>query len=495
MKNRGLVLLFLLLTFQGVSQVLTIKDQQIRNYLLSDSIELNKLHHYNVKPLIITAPKLVAGSITVPIKNKGVLYPIADIGLGIDNKTDIIYDVGMGIGLEFGWKKLTLTGKALPYFNASHYIRDSIQNKSNIDIGTSRKLTGNMYLKGEIMAAFRPNKFFLFLGGIGKNSFGNGYRSLLLSDNAAPSPFLKMETTFWSIKYVNLFNIWNDFFANPKDKSKDITKLSAIHYISWNVTKRFNLSIFESVIWQARDSLTNRFFEPNYMNPFVMYRPIEYAQGSADNVLLGIDLSYNPNKNTILYSQLILDEFYLKEIKARNQWWANKFGVQFGIKSTDIIIPNLFAQLEFNLVRPFTYSHKQSPQNYGHANSSVTHPLGANFYEINSMISYQYKKHQFTAQFMYTMYGSDTSSLSYGQNIFKPYSNRPDNYHQKIGQGLQQNIFASSFYYEYPIKRIPHLYFTTKYRLRLSTTNSYFDHNHSFEIGIRSRIWNIYDNI
>ncbi|MFK8039138.1 MAG: hypothetical protein AB8B74_12660 [Crocinitomicaceae bacterium] len=496
MKINCVLFLFTLFScFYGTSQMLTVKNQHVRNYLFSDSLDFTNKTHNNVKPLIIKTLPLASTLISIPIKKRGLIYPITDLGIGIDNRTGGLFDLGIGAGIDFGWKKFTISGKVLPYATASHFIRDSIQSISNIDISVSRKQFGNMFFQGELVAAFKPNKFFTFLGGIGKNSFGNGYRSLLLSDHAASNPFLKMETSFWGIKYVNLFNVWNDFFNEPSDQTKDITKLSAIHYLSWNINKRINLSVFESVIWQAKDSLTNRFFEPNYMNPFVLYRPVEYAQGSADNVLLGMDLSYKPNKNSVWYLQLVLDEFYLKEIRARNQWWANKFGTQFGVKSMHFIIPNFFAQLEFNMVRPFTYSHKQSPQSYGHANSSVTHPLGANFYEINSMLSYQYKKHQFTAHFFYSMYGSDSSDISYGQNIFESYSDRLGNYNHKIGQGEKHNVFITSLYYEYPIKHIPNLFLTARYRIRLATKEQYFDQNHSFEIGIRSRIWNRYDNL
>ena len=51
-----------------------------------------------------------------------------------------------------------------------------------------------IFSRNEILIAYRPNKIFTFLGGYGKNFFGEGYRSLLLSDNASNYPFLKLET-------------------------------------------------------------------------------------------------------------------------------------------------------------------------------------------------------------------------------------------------------------------------------------------------------------
>ncbi|MFT6717274.1 MAG: hypothetical protein ACJA0Q_001926, partial [Saprospiraceae bacterium] len=56
---------------------------------------------------------------------------------------------------------------------------------------------------------YKANKTFNFQFGHGKNFLGDGYRSLLLSDNAFNYPFLKIETTFWNIKYVNLIAQFN----------------------------------------------------------------------------------------------------------------------------------------------------------------------------------------------------------------------------------------------------------------------------------------------
>jgi hypothetical protein len=175
-----------------------------------------------------------------------------------------------------------------------------------MDLGTTRPIAGSVFQRSELLIAYRPHKFFTFLGGYGKNYFGEGYRSLLLlSDNASNYPFLKIETAFGGIKYVNLFSVWNDNSINPANKSLDEMKFSATHYLSWNITREFNLSVFESVVWQAKDSLAFRGFDINYVNPFVFYRPVEYSNGSADNVLLGLNMSYKINRNHCIYSQPI----------------------------------------------------------------------------------------------------------------------------------------------------------------------------------------------
>ena len=115
---------------------------------------------------------------------------------------------------------------------------------------------------------------------------------------------------------------------------------------------------------------------------------------------------------------IIFDEFYLVEMKAGNKWWANKYGAQFGVKSYDCLgIKNLGFQSEFNLVRPFTYSHQTSLINYGHNNQSLAHPVGANYYELSNFMRYKKGKWYFEEQFNYLVYGQDASSNNYGGDI------------------------------------------------------------------------------
>ena len=197
----------------------------------------------------------------------------------------------------------------------------------------------------EATLLYNANKYFTFIAGKGNHFFGDGYRSLLLSDNAASYPFLKIESTFWKVKYVNLYSWHNDFRTGSNRN-----KFSTSHYLSWNITKDINLGLFETVVWQGSDTLHNRGFEVTYMNPAIFYRAPEFSLGSADNSLIGASLKFRIKKNYIFYSQLILDEFYLVEMKAGNKWWANKYGIQAGVKIYDVLgIENLAFQSEFNL--------------------------------------------------------------------------------------------------------------------------------------------------
>ena len=99
--------------------------------------------------------------------------------------------------------------------------------------------------------------------GYGRNFIGDGYRSLLAGDGASPYPFVKINTTFWKIKYTNTYMWLKDVRADATVDRTYATKYMANHYLSWNVSKRLNIGFFESVVWSNQN---NRGFDINFVN-------------------------------------------------------------------------------------------------------------------------------------------------------------------------------------------------------------------------------------
>ncbi len=106
------------------------------------------------------------------------------------------------------------------------------------------------------------------------NFLGDGYRSLLMGDAASPYPFFKMNTTFWKIKYTNTYMWLKDVRPEVTLERTYATKFMANHYLSWNITKKFNLGLFESVIWT---NTNNRGFDVSFVNPIIFYRSVEFT--------------------------------------------------------------------------------------------------------------------------------------------------------------------------------------------------------------------------
>jgi len=492
------IVLLLGISFSSSAQ-LKVTNLQYRNDTLGQSFKLKSNIHSAVKPYLIIKSKnsqnstlLVSKQLTKHKKNTFKAYPISNLSVGLDNYNGLTYDLGLGLGMDFSGNNYFMSAKYLPTYSKDNYFTDSIINTSFVYPGKGQYMVKNMYQNIDIIAAYKLNKFFTLFGGHSKNFFGDGYRSLLLSDNASSNPFLKIETSFANIKYVNLFQGLKDIYQIPNQPAANAIKFSASHYLSWNITKEFNFSVFETVIMQGKDSLINRGFDVNYLNPFVFYRPVEYSTGSADNILLGLSMSYKTRQQHQFYFQLILDEFSLTEIKTGKNWWANKYGIQLGIKGNDFVIKNLYVQTEYNYVRPFTYSHGNTGQNYGHMNQALAHPIGANFHELVSIISYKQDKHQLTNKSTYNSYGTDSSIVNYGQNIFHSYNNRLGEYGHETQQGLKTNILTNQLIYEYALFPHINIYAFARYNYRFQINHMGIQNNHSFQIGIKSRIWNNY---
>ena len=246
------------------------------------------------------------------------------------------------------------------------------------------KTTGTDYFDARGYFTFNAAKFIDFQIGYDKNFIGDGYRSLFLSDWGNSYLFAKINTRVWKFNYQNIFMELMPEFKKAGDTLLE-RKYAAMHHLSMNVTKWLNLGLFESVILSRRKN-----FDLQYLNPIIFYRHIEGSIGSRDNALAGFDFKANIAHRLQLYGQLLLDEFILSEIKKNDGYWANKWGVQLGLKYMDAFgISNLDLQFESNRVRPFTYSHGDSIANYTHYNQPLAHPLGANFQEFVGIANYQ----------------------------------------------------------------------------------------------------------
>ena len=353
-----------------------------------------------------------------------------------------------------------------------------------------------IYSLGELdgYISYSPNKYFVLSTGVGKHFFGDGYRSLLLSDFAPTYPFFKMESTFWKVKYVNLWSAHKDYNHPLITKNK----FSSSHILSWNVSKWLNLSVFESVVWQGKDSLNNRGFDINYMNPFVFFRPVEYSIGSADNSFFGGSLKVTISEKHVFYGQLLLDEFLLSEWRNNNNWWGNKFAFQVGYRSFDLFgIKGFHFLSEYNFIRPYTYSHLTSLQNYGHLNQSLAHPLESNIREFLSRIGYQKNNLDVLIQYNFQEFGLDFQNNNFGGNMFSGYDSRDGDYGQEITQGKKVKQHLINTRISYMLMPLTNTKFFIEYIYKHSQQGQGFNTSLTYSVisfGLSSNLWDSYQD-
>lgn len=352
----------------------------------------------------------------------------------------------------------------------------------NSMLGDSIFAPGHDFFHVRGYVTFQPAERVRLQFGHDKNFIGNGVRSLFLSDFSNNYLFLKINTQVWRLNYQNLFMQLTGQFKNNADGALP-RKYAAMHHLSLNVTKRLNLGLFESVIYGRE----NGGFELSYLNPIIFYRAVEYHLGSPDNVLLGMDVKYNFLKHFSFYGQFLLDEFKFGEIKDQTGWWGNKYGLQAGLKYIDVAgVSNLDAQIEFNTVRPYTYTHNTESGNYTHFNQPLAHPLGANFRETLAVLRYKpHKKVDVKLNLLYAQYGADTDSVNWGGNIFLLNTTRPQEYNNHLLQGNRTNIVLADFLLSYMWRHNFWFDFTYTYRRQKAENPAQTNTDQLFGLGIR----------
>ncbi len=291
---------------------------------------------------------------------------------------------------------------------------------------------------------YKPSKYFDLQLGHGQHFIGDGYRSLVLSDNSQPFPYFKLNAKFWKLDYTVLYTSLRDVRPEVTADDSFRTKFMTHHYLSWNATKRLNLGFFESVLWQDDNQ---RGFDFNYLNPVIFYQTVELETGSrGGNALLGITAKYKLSDRITTYGQLVLDEFSRASVVSGNGSFQNKSAYQLGLKWQNAFkVSNLMMQLEYNRVRPYTYSHNSVVLNYGNSNQALAHPWGANFYETILIGRYTKDRWYGIAKAIYGERGydilTDGDNAFYGGNIYGSEDNRISDNGNETTQGNTSDFF------------------------------------------------------
>jgi len=431
--------------------------------------------------------------------------PVVDLRLGKDNLSAYKYNfqntrairVEGGLGKQFGfsatiaenWARFPVYLDRYAWVTRPHIIPGYGLNKSE-----DRKFVDYPFAEGYF--SYKPSKFFFFELGHGNHFIGEGYRSLFLSDNAGVYPYLKVEATFWKVKYTTMWTAYQDLRPEVSDEGVYRKKFSAIHYIDWNALPHLNIGFFETVVWH---NVNHRGFDVNFLNPLIFFKTAEYESGSnGSNTILGFSAGYKFPHKIHLYSQFVLDEMTISKFFGDPGYRHNKFGYQLGVKYHDAFgVPNLFMRAEYNRVRPYTYAHNRTIVNYGHNYQSLAHPWGANFAE--TLFEVQYRKGRLYASntlisgqkgfdFTGDTYGYGGDIYYYGDSTI----GRDNNY---TLQGNKASLFFNKFEGGYIINPASHLkvFGGIIYRKTSIAVETNFVKNETSKyiyFGIKTHLWN-----
>jgi hypothetical protein len=394
------------------------------------------------------------------------------------------------IGKKFGfYSYVTKHAESVPLFLQQRIVEfNAVPGAGKFE--TYKKGRGYVYFDTRGGINFNASKNFNIEVAFDRNFLGNGYRSLILSDYGYNYLYLKANTYFGKFKYEHIYaKLANPFSAaESNEKWPYGEKVMFMHHLSINATKWLNLGIYQALI-------ANEKTKWNYINPIMFFPRSEHQRNNPpDNDLQAIDFKANVAKRAQFYGQLMMDNFSLKQVTKGNGWWNNRYGVQLGAKYINLFkVNNLDFQIEMNIVRPYTYSSKDSIGNYSHYNQPLAHPLGADFREWVGILRYQpSKKITLSVRTFIWKQGLDTTkSENFGSDIFKGYETRPDEFGFTIPSGFKSSAVNAQFILNYEV--VQNIFLDAGILLRnISVENNVIPERNTtmYTVGLRMNVFN-----
>ena len=338
--------------------------------------------------------------------------------------------------------------------------------------------------------AYQASKYVDMQFGHGKNFIGNGYRSLMRSDFSTNNLFLRVNTRIWKINYTNIYGYLYDYTPFATRSSIIKRHYYATTHASINITKKLNIGLFETTVFQRDSGHESRGYDLQYLNPVMFYNAVDNTLNSPDKNILGLDFKYNFAKRFQLYGQFVLSEMNINKRLTTVGWWGNKEAYQIGLKCIDLFnVSNLDLQLEYNQARPYSYTSFNPKNAYVNYNQSMAHPLGANFREGLIIVKYQPTEKLFiNTLFSFSHFGNDTNGSNWGRNISLSYDSRIKEFGNYIGQGVKTNLLIIAPTISYMLKHNLFAELQISYRNQTSELNIFKSEMFNVGLGLR---WNM----
>lgn len=334
--------------------------------------------------------------------------------------------------------------------------------------------------------SFTPIDFLNIQFGHSKHFIGSGYRSMLLSDNSVAYPFLKFTFTKNKIQYTAMFTEFQNF--KTKFYFYHYKKHGSFLFINYFPIKNLQIGFFEGTIWKTTNEITfERKVPLLYFLPVPGIREAVYGLNNQNNVLIGLNASYNLFKYAELYSQFALDD-----IKSKKFAYQTGFRI-FDVFNDNIKKQNLYIQTEYNYAKPYTYSHEYAYSAFTNFNEPLINTLSAGFTETLAIINWQFYGFEIELKYNNILTSTDTANSNFGTNLML--SNSTATFpasSSEIGQGNKTIIINYNLSFAYIINTSTNLKIFAEVNKR--NFSSDISNNEIFFVsfGIKNTLKNIY---
>ena len=334
------------------------------------------------------------------------------------------------------------------------YYISNFSNQTRVVPGQGRykvfKITGYDYAFSSGFISYQPIKKLNIQLGHGKQKIGNGYRSILLSDNAFNYPYLRV-TSEWlkgRLQYTNIYavlmNLTTGGAVTPKYTEPLFQKKAvSFQYLSYNVNKRINIGLFQGMVWNAADSMNRQHLEWQYFNPVIFSNLGYYGLNNKNNIVIGATANIKLTNKISVYGQFMGDDF------SNTFAVGNAFGYQVGAKYFDAFkLKNLMLQAEYNDVAEGSYNSPfgtYSDQSFSHYRQNLAYTPGYGK-ELVLLGDYKYKRAFLNAKLnlqwltlnKYALYNNTITKIQLGYTINPAY-----NFNVSLGYNYRfQNFYG-----------------------------------------------------
>lgn len=234
------------------------------------------------------------------------------------------------------------------------------------------------------LLVYQPCKKVVIIAGNSSQFIGDGYRSMLLSDNALPAPYFKINykiSAKWEINYMRMraLNLVRKNASNSVEAYYD-PKAFSVNYFTYHFTPKIALSFFEGILWTMGDSVQTTGVNPLFFSPVPFLA--EFTQSNKNiNTILGINISVASINKVKIYGQFALGSVH------------NAFAYQIGMRAySPFGWKKSMIQLEFNKASETMYQSTTARLNYSNGNLPMAHSAGAAFNELVFRFNTEFKR-------------------------------------------------------------------------------------------------------
>ncbi len=331
-----------------------------------------------------------------------------------------------------------------------------------------------------------PNKHILVDLGYGKNFIGDGYRSLLLSENSFNYPYLRASVNFGKFQYSAMWSQYTTVNYALFNNLGFFRKWAQTYLLDWKATSDFSIGLFESVIWpdQTHGAYRQKDVTPWLASPIIFLHGNQSPSGVLNNDLVGLNAKFKFYDRSYFYAQAIANQL------GKFSSISNRTGFQVGVRSGDVFeIPGLNITAEFNTVRPYTYQASggsNTDVNYVNYNQALADPMGANFKEYLFVATYAYKRWSLRLEGFICNYGADSGSANYGHDIVnKTMATQTAGQTVTTGQGIPATIKYADIKVAYIINPLNNLRVEAGFTYRDEYSSLFNYKDRMFYIGVR----------